>query len=197
MDKTSVSLNGMTGDSARGIEKLRKLVETVFKYPLKTAKDFEALSESIFNRIGVMMSPTTLKRVWGYLNEHVNTRQTTLDILARYCGWQDFNDFCQRPEPDVESGNVGTATINVDRDVKIGDRVQLMWAPSRVCVIEYDGHHQWHVVSSEGTRLSPGDTFKCALIVEKEPLYLDELLHSGTPPGVYICGRKNGVRFIR
>jgi hypothetical protein len=40
-----------------------------------------------------------------------------------------------------------------------------------------------------------GDTFLCGLIIEGEPLYLDELQHNNEPPVAYVCGKKGGVRF--
>ena len=123
-------------------------------------------------------------------------RYSTLDVLAIYCGWQDYGDFTAGNTPEIESGNVGAITIIADRDVKRGDRIRLMWPPSRICEIEYLGERKWRVVASEGTRLSPGDTFSCALMVAGEPLYLDNLVHGDDRPGVYVCGRKSGVTIL-
>ena len=175
---------------------LCKRVEETYGNEVRTPLQFEALAEDIFRITGKMLSATTLKRLWGYLNEPMIPRGTTLDVLARYCGWRDFEDFTKGDVPDIESGNIGTCTIIADKDVKRGDRVRLMWQPSRVCVIEYLGDRKWRVVASEKTRLSPGDTFSCALIVSGEPLYLDNLVHGTDRPGVYVCGRKSGVTFV-
>ena len=38
-------------------------------------------------------------------------------------------------------------------------------------------------------------TFECGLIVEGEPLYLDNLRQGTRPPIAYICGKKSGVNF--
>ena len=51
------------------------------------------------------------------------------------------------------------------------------------------------VTASEKTRLKEGDTFECCLIVEGEPLYLDNLRQGNRPPIAYICGKKSGVNF--
>lgn len=140
------------------------------------------------------MAPT-LKRLWGYLDEQVRPRRSTLDVLARFCGWRDFDDFAVGNIPEIESGNVGNATIRTGENISRGERVRLFWPPSRVCLIEYTGGFDWKVVEAEGTRLLPGDTFRCALIVSGEPLYLDHLIHEGSRPGVYVCGRKSGITF--
>ncbi len=179
------------------IKVLRDRVEEAFGGRVLTPIRFDALSQSIFERTGVLISATTLKRLWGYLNEPVTPRRSTLDVLARYCGWTDFDTFGSGERSDIESGNLGASTIRADRDITPGDRLRLMWAPDRVCVIEYDGDLRWHVTASEGTRLAPGDSFRCGLIVNGEPLYLDDLKHEGQKPGVYVCGRRSGVTFIR
>ncbi len=77
------------------INHLRRLVEESFGSEVKSPKGFIQLSESIFGRTGVLMSPTTLKRIWGYLSEPVTPRQSTLDTLARYLGWNNWSEFQQ------------------------------------------------------------------------------------------------------
>ena len=59
---------------------------------LCTPKDFEMLRERIYNRLHILISTTTIKRVWGYLHDDVQTRQSTFDILAKFIGYQDYKD---------------------------------------------------------------------------------------------------------
>ena len=181
--------------SGRQLKDLCSRVKQTYGKPVSTPLQFEALADDIFRRIGKLISPTTLKRLWGYLHEPMTPRRSTLDALARYCGWNDYEDFFAGNIPEIESGNLGTNVIRADKDLKRGDHVVLMWPPSRGCDVEYLGERRWRVVASEGTRLSPGDMFSCALIVSGEPLYLDSLVHGDDPPGVYVCGRKSGVTF--
>ena len=111
-------------------------------------------------------------------------------------GYVDEDDFIAGNIPEIESRNVGAKVLRPGQDVDKGDRVRLMWPPMRICVIEYMGNDRWPVVSSEGTRLEPGDTFYCTLIVSGEPLYLDRLEHGDSRPGTYVCGRRSGVKFV-
>lgn len=180
---------------SREITGLCRRVEVVANMEVRTSGQFEILSNIVNLRTGVLLSPTTLKRLWGYLDEPVTPRRLTLDVLARFCGWRDFNDFANGNIPEIESGNIGSASIRTGENICRGERVRLFWAPSRMCLIEYLGDIDWKVVEAEGTRLRPGDTFRCALIVSGEPLYLDNLIHEGSRPGVYVCGRKNGITF--
>ena len=70
-----------------------------------------------------------------------------------------------------------------------------MWQPERVCDVEYMGDLLFRVISSANTRIHEDDTFECSLIIEGEPLYLDNLKQGNRPPIAYVCGKKSGVLF--
>ncbi|MDE5875153.1 MAG: hypothetical protein K2G69_01810 [Muribaculaceae bacterium] len=175
-------------------ELCRRVEETAGIKPVKS-KDFDNLAVSVYDRTGTLFSPTTLKRIWGYLKESTETRTSTLDILARFCGWISYKDFCSGSMPEIESGYVGVKVINVLRDLHKGDVLTLRWHPARICEIIYQGNGRWVVRRSEGTRLTEGDTFRCTMLMSGEPLYLDDVVHKGVPSGIYVCGRRNGIRF--
>ncbi|MBQ2298407.1 MAG: hypothetical protein II278_03395 [Bacteroidaceae bacterium] len=52
------------------------------------------------------------------------------------------------------------------------------------------------VLESVNSKLNAGDTFRCGLVVEGEPMYLAQLKHEGGEPVSYVCGREGGVKFI-
>lgn len=189
--------NNPASEQSNLIAQLCRRVEETFGSQVSTPSKFEALSTMIFKRSGILLSTTTLKRLWGYLNEPVVPRTSTLNALARFCGWIDFEHFCSGANATVESGPIGAPVISADKNIFCGQRVRLFWAPSRMCLIEYKGNNHWQVIEAEGTRLTHGDTFDCAMIIGGEPLYLDNLSHDGQRPGTYVCGRRTGVTFVR
>ena len=83
------------------LAKLRESVEGVVERKMKTPKDFEFLSECIFEKFHERISPTTLKRLWGYLSETTTPRKSTLDILSMFVGydnWKKFTEFTEGTE---------------------------------------------------------------------------------------------------
>ena len=78
---------------------------------MQTPKDFEFLSESIFEKVGERVSPTTLKRLWGYLSETTIPRLSTLNILAQFVGYAGWAAFCEdgiseeTPLPPIQPDN--------------------------------------------------------------------------------------------
>jgi len=79
----------------KALAKLRELIEAVVERKMKTPKDFEFLSECIFEKFHERISPTTLKRLWGYLSETTTPRKSTLDILSMFVGFDNWKNFCR------------------------------------------------------------------------------------------------------
>ncbi len=78
-------------------------IEEVVGQKIKSPKDFDFLSEQIFDKLHERISATTLKRLWGYLDESTVPRQSTLDILARFIDYTDWEHFCKVQEKGLEN----------------------------------------------------------------------------------------------
>ena len=76
------------------LSKLREAIEAKTGKKPETNKDFEFLSNCINDELHYRVSTTTLKRIWGYLSEEVVPRQYTLNQLARFVGYADWQAFC-------------------------------------------------------------------------------------------------------
>jgi len=73
--------------------------------------DFGKLSDIIQDKTGVMLSVTTLKRLWGKLKYDNLPSITTLNTLARFLDFKDWREFGQRQTPasvDVDAANTST-----------------------------------------------------------------------------------------
>ena len=159
------------------IKRLCSEIETAIHHQLTTPKDFDTLREMVFSRLHILISATTLKRIWRYLSDGVTPRRGTLDILAQYLGYADFATFEGGSHNDeLPSSPIMARRIDVDDQLQQGDTIRLSWQPGRVCDVVYEGNRQFRVVASQNTRLKAGDTFKCGLIIDNEPLYIDGLV---------------------
>jgi len=58
-------------------------------------KDFEELSERIFDTTNKRLSVTTLKRIWGRAEWVANPSMATLDILSEFIGYENWRAFVQ------------------------------------------------------------------------------------------------------
>ena len=180
------------------IENLKEYVENIIGFKMRTPRDFDFLANSIFNETRSQLSPTTLKRLWGYLQEkEVQTaRVSTLNILSRYIGYPDWDTFCkfQQIDGECESDFLLNNCLHSKTLLK-GDKVKLMWQPDRCVTIQYIGLCMFKVVDSKNSKLQVNDTFTCERIIENTPLMLSGLIHNDGDPVNYICGKKGGVKF--
>lgn len=61
-------------------------------------QEFEELSQAIFNKTGVNLSHTTLKRVWGKVKYDNQPSISTLDAFAKYLDYSSWSDYKRTQE---------------------------------------------------------------------------------------------------
>ena len=86
----------------QALERLREAIEMAVDRKMKTPKDFDFLAGQIFDKLHENVSSTTLKRIWGYLSEPSTPRLSTLDILAKFVDYKDWDAFCSQDSQPLE-----------------------------------------------------------------------------------------------
>ncbi|HSK14353.1 MAG TPA: hypothetical protein VK907_14125 [Phnomibacter sp.] len=76
-------------------ETIRQRIETRFGRPIRYSKDCEALALSISRACHERLSATTLKRLFGFARQIDSPRMYTLDVVARYAGYDDWHSALQ------------------------------------------------------------------------------------------------------
>ena len=174
------------------ISELKKQIEDLLKRKVKTPNDFIFLSGAIWERTRQTMSPTTLKRLWGYIDGADETRNSTLEILSRFLGYDNWDDFLKSISKNNGSDPVISPHINAE-ELQINDRVIVSWKPNRRCTFRYLGDLKFIVEKAENSKLKEGDTFLASLFIVGEPLYLSELIQGNNPPVAFVVGNKDGL----
>lgn len=180
------------------ISALRHKVTRIFAKELKVHSDFALLSDDIFAKIKIYVSQTTLERVWNYSTRgYSNISHSTLNILSRYAGYENWDAFCQELGKNIESGMFDEESINTS-SLEPGQRIKLGWLPDRVCIIRYEGNNMFIVESSENTSVQPGDRFSCLQFFLHKPLYLTDFTKkdNSNTDTTYVVGRVNGLRTL-
>lgn len=179
-------------------EELRRKTEHVAGFRMQTKQDFSKLAMCIFKDTREMISDSTLRRFFGYQKEKVQTvpSQHTLDLLALYVGYIDFETFCKYLSH--EGNSCSDFLLNNCLQAKTlnkGERVRLMWYPDRCVTVQYMGLCIFKVIENRNSKLSVNDIFMCERIVEGTSLLLCNLIHENGEPVNYICGRIGGVKY--
>jgi len=63
-----------------------------------TPADCKAISLQISNFTKQVISETTLKRIFGFALSKFNPSQYTIDLMAKYCGYSGWKDFCEKQD---------------------------------------------------------------------------------------------------
>ena len=176
------------------IIELIKEVECAAGHKVSTPTDFNNLSDCIFEKTKETLSPTTLKRIWGYIDGYESVRYNTLSVLARYIDYKDWDDFCIKLQASrLEESNEIYGTCIRSSELVIGDKIAVSWLPNRKCVFEYIGDNLFEVAESHNSKLNTKDTFHCTLFMIGQPLYLDNLKSNDNQARMYVAGKKSGI----
>ena len=176
---------------------LRQLVEESADHRIETSNDFIFLSGEIRGRLNENLSVSTLKRLWGYVDGYASVRSSTLDILARFVGfpdWETFvSDYCE-VEGVQSSHRVKSETLYAE-NLPVGTQVEFSWNPNRRCVAAFQGNRRFVIVESQNAKLKQGDAFLCDRFTLHEPLFV----HIPEPDegnALFVMGNKGGLTKI-
>ena len=162
---------------------------------MESPADFEYLSEQIQHATGDYLSPTTLKRLFGYIPQSGTPRPATLAILARFAGftgWQDYLD-----KQHVESNFISAKRIQT-KDLTAGQKINIAWNPDRECLIEYLGDNRFLVLHSQNSKLQTGDKFETTQMIIGQPLTATNVhvCRTNETNKTYVAGAKTGLTKI-
>lgn len=174
------------------IEKLKRCIEENLDRKIKTPNDFIFLSGAVWERTHETISSTTLKRLWGYVKGYGKMRDSTLEILSRFLGYESWNNFLDIIGRESDSVTVLSPHINAD-SLAVGNCLEVSWMPNRCCTFRYLGDKKFIVEKAENSKLKVGDTFCCHLFILHEPLYLSNLVQGTNQPVDFIVGNKGGI----
>lgn len=82
-----------------------------------TPCDCKIISASIFNKTKQSISETTLKRVYGFAYSKFKPSLFTIDVMAKYCGYPSWEDFCLEQEQHAvktEDTSTGWETLKLN-----------------------------------------------------------------------------------
>lgn len=177
---------------------LRQAVEKAIDFPLSTHGDFLRLSAGIEFTLREHMSESTLERVWGYSTRHYdNVSVRTLNVLARFVGYHDWEEFCRSANKTAAESSLFIDTAICSDNLSVGDRLRIGWPPDRICTIRYLGNNNFIAEETENSTMQPGDTFSCIQIQKGRPLNLDNFRKADSQEKLrYVVGINTGLTLL-
>ena len=164
---------------------------------LQSPADFQLLIHQIWEKQHAVLSLSTIKRLWGYVASNGAPRLSTLNTLAQFLGFADWNAYLVALE---QRGGIESALYTGEgiqtADLQAGDKVAVAWQPNRQCTFRYLGDNQFVVEDSTNAKLQQGITFSAARFMIGQPMYLDNILLADGTHTSYVAGKCNGLTSV-
>lgn len=188
----------MTGmKNLQYIEALKKAVEQKMGKTLSSPGDFDELLLKIDMQHTGKSSRSSVKRLFGYVQNEHDFRDGTLSVFARFAGYRDWADFCDsvRKDGGVESDFLSKRHIKAS-ELNPGERIEIGWLPDRRCVVECLGNGAFRVVEAENAKLAAGSTFRTDVMGIGLPMYATDVDLGNGRLNTYVAGREHGLTLL-
>ena len=179
------------------LEALVDITNSNLGYIPSTPTEFNELSRMIKQKTGRSISLSSIKRIWGYVKYEGFPSVTTLNILAKYNEFQDWETFLigNSSTGGEDSGFLSESVINAN-DLKPGEKLLLTWGDEKSCEIECIEALRFRVNAANNIKLKPKDTFSLHTLCIGHPIYISDIQRGNVYIPAYIGARKGGLTAI-
>ena len=180
------------------IIQLRNDIEQHIGLKLQSPNDFQQLIQQIWSTQHRILSLSTIKRLWGYVESNASPRISTLNTLSQFLSYTDWNAYLVALEQRTESESALFEGEGIrSTELTEGDLVEVSWLPNRMCIFRYLGNNHFVVEEVKHAKLHVGDTFNAVAFVIGKPMYLDQLALQDDTITSYVAGKKNGITSVK
>ena len=167
-------------------------IERIYGNQLKYPADCHNLALCIRESLNETIGVTTLKRLFGFVSDVNEPRMMTLDILARYCGYRNYEEMKRKVAAE------GDSDFEKDPDIKVsalrpGSIVGFEYLPDRKVKLRFLGGSEFEVLACENGSLKEGDVITISSFVENSPLIANSVVRNGVDLGRYTAGKVSGI----
>lgn len=177
-------------------DRIIELIQERFKTPIRYPQQCEALALDIQETTGQTLGTTTLKRMLGFVNGTKSARPSSLDILAQYLGFPDYNLLIKEIGIDTDISTFGQVRSLVSANLEPGEQIQVTYAPNRLLVLSYIGDNRYLVNESRGGKLQKGDWLTISGFYEGFELVVSDVVRGEQHLGAYIAAKQGGLTGI-
>ena len=173
-----------------------KLIERRFGKEVRYPSDCDALSQSIYDATGERIGVTTLKRLFGFVEYRHVPRAATLDVLAKYLGYEDFSQLKESANNDVVISEFSDVEMVESGSLRPGDSVIVRYVPDRMIKFRFTGGTSFIVEESVNSKLHEGDKVDIASFVKGFSLLVNNVERDGENLGSYTGAKQGGLKEI-
>lgn len=171
-----------------------KLIEDKCGNPLDSSSACERLALDIESSTGERLGFTTLKRLLGFTAEQAEPRQSTLDILARYLGFNSYKELEDTINNNGDSDFDSHAESVLSSRLPAEAEINLSYSPNRRLRLKHVKEDEFIVTGSINGSLKTGDIILVDSFTTGLPMIAKKVTRNGENLGRYVAGEKFGIK---
>jgi hypothetical protein len=175
---------------------IKQKIEERYGKAVRYPKDCEALALIISSACNERVSASTLKRLYGFVLGVEQPRQFTLDLIAQYLSFPDWDALINNINNVNYSEFISLSEIAIDQIIE-NEIIEFGYKPDRNLAVKFLGKQQFEVMKSEKSKLNVGDIITIYHFVLGYPLLINEVKRNNKDLGQYIAGKLSGLTYIR
>ncbi len=151
-----------------------------------------ALRHDIESVTGERLSVNTIKRLTGVLPYDNTPRVSTLDIVARYLGYESWRSL-KAGQIAVDSDFSNKKLFTDMASLPEGQQVKITWEPGRVLALTHRGAGLYTVARSVNGKLRAGDLVQLSMLRVGFPFIAADVERGGLSLGEYTAAPDTGI----
>lgn len=164
---------------------------------MNKSADFDILAQAIKDTTNESLGVNTLKRLFGYKTEKVVPRLSTMDIIAQYLGYDDYDALIKElgDEADI---SIFTPIDSIEvQCLEKGSQIRISYAPNRVFFLTYIGDSNFIVNAVEGSsNILKGDLLTISQLAVGHRLVVSHVERDGIDLGAYESAKHKGLKSV-
>lgn len=175
---------------------IREMIKEKSGCELRLSSDCEKIALDITIKTSEHLGVNTLKRLLGFINDERTPRASTLDILARYLDFPDWETLSRVDDRSNSSFDTIDGELRVS-DLNTGTIVEIEYFPDRVVTMNYIGNRIFKVTDSINSKIKKDDFVEIHHIVQGFPLLVVNVVRNDVSCGSFSAGKVSGVTSIK
>ena len=160
---------------------------------LNSSSACERLALDIESKTGEQLGFTTLKRLLGFTSERATPRLSTLDILARYLGFNSYAELKDAIDNRGDSDFDGNTETILSSRLPADAEINIAYSPNRSLKLKHIRDDEFIVAESINGSLKAGDKIFVDSFTSGLPMIAKDVIRNGESLGKYVAGGKFGI----
>lgn len=168
-------------------------------------KDYEIIKADIQDTLGESLGVNTLKRMFGQVNDGVKPTKTSLNIIARYLNYSDWDTY----EDAILNGGDCLFSPNNDNSdshsyicsdyLKVGTVIDIKYEPEQHTTFFYEGKNQFKTIFTTSKQLKENDILDIREFHVGSMLVAHNIIRDSKPlnQGIKLARLSGGISYLR